>query len=96
MDAQAALISIAATKFLAVPRAGSLGAWHGAGFKDAGERTLHGYCSLSSAQIMNAKLPQAGSKLSRNVPLVRQGRLAGPTRLKGRGFGTLLAQPGFL
>lgn len=76
--------------FLAVPKAGSLETWHAAGFKYIAESTVLGYFSLSSAQVRNAELPPAGSKLPRNVPVVRLGRLAVHARLKGRGFGTLL------
>jgi len=76
--------------FVAIPAKGTLDAWHQAGFKDVTDTTVLGFFSLSSAQVMNDELPPAGSKLPRNVPVVRMGRLAVHQQLKGRGFGAML------
>ncbi|QHG85689.1 MULTISPECIES: GNAT family N-acetyltransferase [Xanthomonas] len=76
--------------FLAILKTGTLDAWQEVGFKDVVDTTVLGYFTLSSAQVMNAELPPAGSKLPRNVPVVRLGRLAVHQQLKGRGFGTML------
>ena len=76
--------------FLAIPMKGTLDAWHQEGFEDIEDTTVLGFFTLSSAQVMNSDLPPAGSKLPRNVPVVRMGRLAVHQRLKGRGFGTML------
>ena len=76
--------------FLAIPKKGTLDVWHQAGFKDVVDTTVLGYFTLSSAQVMNEELPPAGSKLPRNVPVVRLGRLAVHKRLQGCGFGGML------
>ncbi|WP_026144001.1 GNAT family N-acetyltransferase [Xanthomonas sacchari] len=75
--------------YLAVPMKGTLDTWEEEGFKDIDDTTVLGFYALSSAQVVNTDLP-VGSKLPRNVPVVRLARLAVHQNLKGRGFGKML------
>jgi GNAT superfamily N-acetyltransferase len=78
--------------FVAVPgEAGSVEAFHSAGYGDIGAISILGYFALASAFVLADDLaPELAKRYPRQIPVTRLGRLAVRLDLHGQGLGRLL------